>query len=277
MTPEQLDRSLVDATVALSATFWDDGRPSSFIAFAAVVAHLAAGRTAEAHALVAHSGTDDWFSLASGALTASAQGAPEAALELLERAGAGTTLPRLQVITGVLAASILTRSGLAGAAAARLDTLWATLPAPRLLRFALRFLHADEFASLAAVGTSCAPGVVAVLRASAEDRRPASAVAPPALSPVEREILTLLRRGLGNADLATARGVSHNTIRTQIRLLYRKARRRRSRRSRRGRGAAPAARGVSYARSRKKSTPRSGWSTNTPSTPASRTTAHSRS
>jgi DNA-binding NarL/FixJ family response regulator len=42
------------------------------------------------------------------------------------------------------------------------------------------------------------------------------------LSPVEREILTLQRRGLGNAAIASARGVSHNTIRTQIRLLYRK-------------------------------------------------------
>lgn len=223
VAPEKLDRALVDAAVALSASFWDDARPSSFIAFAAAVAHLAAGRTAEARAVVERLVPDDWFALTAAALTASAADAPDSVLDLLDRGGSRTTLPRLRVVTGVLAASALLKGGLTGAAVARLQATWSASPAPRLLRFALRFLDAEAFAALAAAADATVDAEMrSVLRIAAGDRRPAPTAAPPALSPVERQILALLRRGLGNAEIATARGVSHNTIRTQIRLLYRK-------------------------------------------------------
>ncbi len=222
VAPEQLDRTLVDATVALSAGFWDDGAPSSFIAFSAVVAHVASGRMPDARAIVADVADPDWFVLTARAIIALAELKTDAALSHLERAARRTSLPRLEAVTGVLTAAALARAGMLDAAAARLDALWRSHPAPRLVRFGLRFLDADQFTALARAAGAAVTDVRASVAASAGDRRPSGLTAPPALSPVEREILVLLRRGAANPEIAAARGVSHNTVRTQIRLLYRK-------------------------------------------------------
>ncbi|MFB8387594.1 response regulator transcription factor [Microbacterium sp. NPDC055910] len=225
VTPGQVDHSFVVATVSLSTSFWDDARPSTFIAFAATVAHLGAGRADEARALVAGAPHPDWFTLTAEALIELYCAAPETALALLEAATATTAFPRLIVTGGVLSAAALACRGLHEAAAARLDTLWSVHPAPRLFRFALRFLPAEVFAVVVqAADGNVSDGVAAVLDAASHDRRPTLDDAVPALTPVEREILVLLRRGLGNAEIAETRGVSHNTIRTQLRLLYRKLR-----------------------------------------------------
>lgn len=223
VAPDRLERGQVDATVARSAAFWDDGRPSTFIAFAAAVAHLAVGRVDEARELSTDHPQQDFFTRTAAALVALADARPADALRLLE-GHEETGIPRFDVLTGVLTAAALARSGLRGAAAARLDAVWLAQPAPRLHRFALRFLDASTFEMLAAVvaDDDRPEGAAGVLRESAGDRRPPSASRAAPLSPVEREILTLQRRGLGNAAIASARGVSHNTIRTQIRLLYRK-------------------------------------------------------
>lgn len=222
VAPEHLDRSLIEATVSLSADFWDDGRPSTFIAFAAVVGYLAVGRIDDARALIAGAREQDWFLRTAAALIALADGRESEATRTLERAP-DTGIPRLDVVSGVVTAAALARSGLRAAAAARLDAVWHAQPSPRLLRFALRFLRADAFSALrTAADQSRTPGIAEVIAASADDRRPPGGPLVPTVSPVEREILALQRRGVGNADIAAIRGVSHNTIRTQIRLLYRK-------------------------------------------------------
>lgn len=211
----------VDAVLSLSSDFWDDERPSAFIAFAAVVAYLRAGRVGDARTVVRGAGESSWFLDTAEALIALHEGSPEVALPLLEAATAATSLPRLRVSSEVLAAVALALRGLPEAAAARLEGVWGAYPAPRLLRFALRLLTADGFDALAqAVGATASSGLADALVAAAEDPRPRAA--PPALSPVEQELITLLGRGLSNPEIAESRSVSLNTVRTQLRTLYRK-------------------------------------------------------
>lgn len=219
IAPDRLDGRFVDAVVRLSSSFWDDGRPSSFIGYSAVLAHLASGRVDAASTLATGLG-DDWFALTSRAMLALNVGDGGAAVRALESAAPHAFGPRQRAIGDVLAAAAFAQQQHEGAAAARLESLWAHLPAPRLVRFALRHLHAGDFAALAALSLS--DELAAVLVAASGDRRPAPAPPGAALSPAEVEILALLRRGLSNAALATERGVTHNTIRTQLRLLYRK-------------------------------------------------------
>lgn len=219
VAPDRLAPDTIELLLELSATFWDDGRPSSFIAFAAVVAHLASGRTAHARAVAATVATDDWFGRTAHALIAIAAGDPETAMSLLTAARETTALPRLQILTEVLLASTFATRNMPDAAAARLRTAWDASPAPRLFRFALRFLHTDDFAALRACAART--DVDDVFTASAADHRP-SVRRVEAITEAERDILALLTDGRTNAEIAAIRGVSHNTVRTQLRLLYRK-------------------------------------------------------
>lgn len=157
----------------------------------------------------------------SHALIALQEDSPETALPLLEASATRTSLPRLRVISGVLSAAALAQRGLPEAAAARLAAEWRESPAPRLFRFALRFLDSDSFESLSRASRGVdLLDLGEVLVASASDPRPRGA--DPVLSPTEREIVALLGRGLSNAEIAEARSVSPNTVRTQLRMLYRK-------------------------------------------------------
>lgn len=223
MVPGWPERAVIDATVVLSSGFWDDDRPGSFIGFAAVVAHLAAGRGADARAVAAQLSGTDWFALMARALIELVNGTPRAALPLVETAESSTSLPRLLVASGVVGAAAFAVSGLPEAAAAKLGGVWRAEPAPRLMRFALRLLPDDVLTQLTEAARPTAPeDLIEVLDAASGDKRPDGGRTHVIISPVERELLALLRRGMPNAGIADARGVSVNTIRTQLRLLYRK-------------------------------------------------------
>lgn len=219
VAPDRLDVTFVDALVRLSSSFWDDGRPSSFIGYAAVVAHLAAGRLDAASTLASSLGAD-WFALTAQALVALNSDEGGAAVRALDAAAPLAFGPRQRAVGDVVTAAAFLRQQHDGAAAARMETLWAQLPAPRLVRFALRHVHQEDFDALAALPLNAE--LAAVMDAARSDRRPAPEPSGAALTAAEAEILALLRRGLSNAALATERGVTHNTIRTQLRLLYRK-------------------------------------------------------
>lgn len=220
VAPESLTLSRIDATITLSREFWSDKQPSTFIVFAAVVALVAHGRTPLAQELVRAQASTDWFVTAAAAIVALADDDARTALALLESPRAQTTIPRLRVVAAVLNVNALVRLNLQDAASARLDALWNEVPAPRLLRFALRFLTPDDFDALRACTLSTP--TAEVLAASAEDRRPLGRETAARLTGAEREVLTLLRAGASNAEIATSRGVTSNTLRTQLRNLYRK-------------------------------------------------------
>jgi len=224
IAPDRLSASQISSTLALSRSFWDDGEPSTFIVFGATAAHLALGHGAEARALAAERPDADWFTLAAAALVELAADHPEAAVELLERSAEHTALPRLQVIGGVLMAVAMTRLGLTDAAAAHLEALWQAIPAPRLLRFALRMTTPADYARVVELADAVSPPIADVIRDAADDRRTLGTAAAPRPTAAEREILALLRQGRSNAEIAALRGVTQNTVRTQLRLLYRKLR-----------------------------------------------------
>lgn len=217
--PGRLERRAIDATLRRSAEFWDDREPSSFIAFAAVVAHLAVGRIDDARAVVASVTTVDWFTLTARGLTELATGASDSALSLFVSAAETTTLPRLELVARVLQSAALVSGGFAEAAGERLAVTWESLPAPRLVRFALRFVDDDVFEALR--GATPSGALRDVLESAAGDSR-AARIAPPGVSAAERDILRRLQRGQTNVVIAAERAVSLNTVRTQLRLLYRK-------------------------------------------------------
>lgn len=220
VTPEALTLSRIDATVARSRDFWSDSQPSTFVVFAAAIALIAHGQTPIAQKLVHDHTSADWFSTAAAAVVALADDDPRTALELLDGPGARTSIPRLRAFGVVLGANALVRLELADAAAARLDAWWNEVGSPRLLRFALRFLAPEDFEALRACDLSAS--IAAVFADSAEDRRPLRREAAARLTGAEREVLALLRAGASNAEIAASRSVTSNTLRTQLRHLYRK-------------------------------------------------------
>ena len=220
VAPETLTLSRIEATVALSREFWNDKQPSTFIVFAAAVALVAHGRPSMARELVRAQASTDWFVTAGAAIVALASGDARGALELLDSPGAQTSIPRLQMIGGVLGVNALVRLNLNDAAVARFDALWNEVPAPRLLRFALRFLAPEDFDALRACELSSATADVLV--AGTADRRPLGRETAARLTGAEREVLALLRGGASNAEISASRGVTSNTLRTQLRNMYRK-------------------------------------------------------
>lgn len=222
LVPARLTAARINAPVELSRAFWDDGHPSTFILFAAVVAHLRTADIAEARALVDGHENEDWFVCTSRGMIDLADGALDTAIARLEEASRATALPRLRMVSGLLAASATLRVGFDDAAAARIRALWDEIPSPRLLRFALRFVTAEVIDALRAVAPLLGESITDVLAQSAADPRPTERVETTRPTATELEILRLLSRGKSNTEIAEMRGVSHNTIRTQLRVLYKK-------------------------------------------------------
>lgn len=208
--------AVVEATLARSAGFWDDGEPSTFIAFAATVATLSAGETPAWRPRAR-----DWFTAVARALEHLSASRPGDAVAALDDVGR-STLPRLAWVQDLLTATALLRLDLVGAAETRLTTAWTRVPAPRLVRFAARFVSADDFSLLRAASARIGGPLRAAFDAAAPDRRPLGTAVAIALTPAERDLLALLRRGAANGEIAAARGTTMNTVRTQLRTLYRK-------------------------------------------------------
>ncbi len=211
----------VGSVVDLSRNAWTPRTPSTFVGFAGVVAYGSLGEWARAVALSDELTRGDWFSHAAAALVALNDGQHDAALVHVEHAEK-TSLPRLATISRTIGVAAQIGTGYEDAAIERLKLAWSLIPSPRLLRFGMRFVDPPTAATILS-WTPFLPGDLAdALEACRPDHRPLRMYRDPRLSPTEREIVALLRHGLSNAQIAERRFVSINTLRTQIKRMYRK-------------------------------------------------------
>lgn len=220
---QELTAADIDFLMTRSREFWDDRQPGSFLTFAAVLSYLGLGEHTAALDAAAALEADDWFAWATRAVIDLASGRPDSALEHLSRAT--SDLPRLDAVTGVLSVTADLDAGNVEAAVSRLHPQWERAPYPRLLRFALRLMPRASLRRLQRAATGLDPELAATLEAAASDTRLLALAYPAtALTRSERETLDLLADGLSNAQIADHRMVSMNTLRSQLRPLYKKLR-----------------------------------------------------
>lgn len=93
-----------------------------------------------------------------------------------------------------------------------------------LSRLALRLVTDQDVAQLTKLVAEEAPGsfLLDVLQQEADSFRPYRASLRESLTPAEAELVPLLRQGLTNEEIARARFVSANTVKTQVRAILRK-------------------------------------------------------
>lgn len=221
LAPRTVDAEETDAAVQRSSQFWNDGVPGTFLTLAAVVAHLTAGDTPAAARLTQAHRNPDWFVLVAQALVALADDEPSLAMQALGAARERSPLPRGRAIVETLTAVAHSRLGRDDAAIALLESTWHA-SSERLMRFALRFVTPADFDVIASSEERLSPPLRAVIAHAADDLRALPDSAVPRLTPSELGILTLLSEGLSTPQIATQRVVSTNTVRTQLRMLFRK-------------------------------------------------------
>ena len=93
------------------------------------------------------------------------------------------------------------------------------------LAAALRSSPAFEVVAVTAAVEDVAPSAEVILVAQTEDAEDLArneVVEGPALTNREREILALLAEGLGNKQIAARLGISTNTVKTHLELLFEK-------------------------------------------------------
>ena len=219
--PRGLDQARVEALFQHNRQFWLDGLPSTFVAFGATCAYIALGKPALAQALWANDPRTDWFALTAQAMIAMSLGDPGSAVRLLTRAIESGRLPRAIAMAEVLRSAALIRTGNVDAATVHMNALWAAMPAPRLIRYGLRFVSDTDIEALLS-RSDLLPQLRVAIDASRDDARPFGQGVGAPLTPAELEILGLLREGRTNSDIATQRFVSENTVRTQMRAIFRK-------------------------------------------------------
>lgn len=224
--PESLSTGDVADVVEGSRKHWDDGRPSTTISWAAVVAYAALGARDEAKALVAEleQQEQDTFTCLARAQWHLLEGHYNEAIRACVETDGETrsTLPRTEVLVDVLRACARAGLGQMQLARARLLSMWRRHPSPALVRFAMRFLTDEAAETLVALGDDLPPLLGEALQAARHDRRPIRAQQRPRLTPSEEEVLRLMRLGHKNTEIAEARYVSMDTLRSQIKSLYRK-------------------------------------------------------
>lgn len=93
---------------------------------------------------------------------------------------------------------------------------------PEVGRFALRFIPDTVFQEISARQEVLSYDVAELIERAKPDRRTLKYDSPVRLTEVERETLTLLRDGRTTQEIADIRIVSPNTVKTQLRTLYRK-------------------------------------------------------
>lgn len=219
-TPDELDIRDIERAVDRSCSFWDDGRASSFVTLGAAFACLTIGKFARARELAA-TASDDWFGRVTVAVVALGTGDAPAAVTALTELPGDWRCPRAVAVVDVLRVGCHLRLSNPDAAIARLVNLCQSTPAP-IARFAFRVLAADDFAMVVEHRDRLPPPVADVIDAAAGDRRWQRPWTLPALTSIERELLRLLAAGHTNAEIAAARYVSVNTVRTQVSPLLRK-------------------------------------------------------
>lgn len=220
VNPREVPPPDVRRRVAMSARFWDDGRPSAFILSTAVVALLANDMLDCDVLAMLDDAPSDWSVETARTLVALAKGDLVAADEALRRAEGSWLAPRPAAVTSVLRILVYLRSGNEPGAAQYLGAAVGAHPR-RLLRFALRFLPVEDFDRLRE-SVAEMPEIVELLAEAAADLRPYRLGVQFKLSDTEREVLEYLRAGHTNRQIAELRFVALSTIRTQVRLLLRK-------------------------------------------------------
>ncbi|MDE0572699.1 LuxR C-terminal-related transcriptional regulator [Demequina sp. B12] len=221
LTPDSMDRRLLQDSLQRSSHYWADGRPSAAILGATTMATLAVGDVVTALRLIRSRPPQEWFTLTAEALVMLALDRAGEAMEAVEQVDSICTAPRSRAIAGAIAAVAHLRMDSPAAAVQRLEaTLRGT--SAGLLRVGLRFVTAEDFDDLMNYLDQCSPELARVLSEAATDTRHWHRATLAPLTPVDRENLKALRNGATNTEIAQQRFVSINTVRTQIRLLLRK-------------------------------------------------------
>jgi DNA-binding CsgD family transcriptional regulator len=220
--PEELSIREIERPLRLSREAWQDGRASSFLIWAAVVAFASIGARDEARAWV------DSLAEPGGVFASLARmslaywdGSPEAATRASESVRQASP-PRLAVCAWTFTAASHAVRGDGERAMLCLETAWRDHPAPRLFRFALRLIPQDAFESLLALADRLPRPIAQVFEDAREDGRAVLWVEYPKLTPSEQTILGMLWSGMSNKQIAESRVVAIGTVRTQLKALYRK-------------------------------------------------------
>lgn len=219
--PETLTSRQVQEVVRRSSDFWADGLPSTFVAQAASLAYLALQRPDLSREVLARHARDDWFISAAKAIERLVAGRPGEAIEAMAGLHDSPEVPRATAIVDVLAIAAYASLGQDDAACLRLNALWMKSRAP-LIRYALRLVPKDLFHKIYGYQDKLHEGLAEILEESASDPHVLLSVHVPSLTKSETETLELLRSGRSYSEIAKARFVSVNTVRTQVRALYRK-------------------------------------------------------
>ncbi len=217
--PATLTLQQIDETVERSRDFWSDGRPSTFVAQAASLAYLALRRPDLARAVLAEFEEKDWFLATAGVIEGLVSGAGGSTL--ISDTHDMPDIPRAEVVAEVLTAASFAALGQERAARMRLSTLWMRYP-DSLVRYALRLVPKEVFDTIYGYRDSLPEGLAKVLEQAAGDPHVLVSSRVPSLSRSEMETLELLRGASTYAEVAEARFVSINTVRAQVKALYRK-------------------------------------------------------
>lgn len=213
---------LAESALRDSVEHWDDEVPSTFVTWAAVVALGQTGAKQEARSWLARiDGVHDVHAGLARMSFALWDGAPQLALDALPPVD-GTRLPRLAVCVRVLTAAAHAQIGDGARARLCLEQAWERHRAPRLFRFAFRFVPQAVFDELRALVGPARESIGELFEAAAPDRRTLTWRARPRITPSEREILQMLARGMSNAAIAEARFITLGTLRTHLKSLYKK-------------------------------------------------------
>jgi DNA-binding CsgD family transcriptional regulator len=205
-----------------SAAAWGDGVPSSYVAYCATIAYLHRGQLRAAGDVVrrvAH--VDTVYAKLARIVWALASGDVAGSVSILDPKLV-EDIPRLSTLALVLAASSHLRLDNEDFAVWMLRRAWRRYEAPRLLRYALRFVPQDMYERIGDLADRLPDSFVRAYADAAPDARFATWRDPVQLSPSEIEIVRLLARGLKNHEIAEARHVTLGTVRTQLKSIYRK-------------------------------------------------------
>ncbi len=220
--PEALTSREVHESLERAGALWGAAAPSTMLAFAAFGAFANLGDRESAAALVARlADQHDIFARIVRSLWSMWNGDFVAATVELTPETLGE-LPRIAVLGRVLLAVVALRTGPPQQAAQHLRAAWALVEAPPLLRFGLRHVPQAVVDELSLLGAELEPGLRDALEQARGDARHVRWQAPVQLTRSETEVLHLLVRGFKNTEIATHRHVSIDTVRSQLKSLYRK-------------------------------------------------------
>jgi DNA-binding CsgD family transcriptional regulator len=220
--PAELSVRDVLQPIERSAELWRTGVPSTHLSFAVLLAAASRNRQDEGAEIVARiAKSRDPFARLTRMLWAQWNGNFVESLGEASHAGF-EGLPRFAVLQRVLVAVSQLRLEDAQGCVQELCSAWGEFEAPRLMRFALRFIPQDAFDELSGMRDDLPSGLARVLEESAGDKRNISWKTVSALSRSEIEVVRLLSHGLKNQEIAEARHVTFGTVRTQLKSIYRK-------------------------------------------------------